>query len=725
MKNKSKWMRKSAAVLGICFVLNSHAETPSAAPTANAAQSDDNLQDIIVTAQRRSENLQDVPIAVTVLSAAQLQSAGIVNTAGLASVTPSLTFADANGFLEPRIRGIGNSAAGPGVENSVATYVDGVYIASAPATLLSLGGVNRVEVLDGPQGTLFGRNAVGGLIQIVTKDPEDHFSGNADVSYGDYQTSRANIYATGPLTQKAAADVALSIGHQGQGYGRNIDTGDSVYRTDVDASVRSKVIVRPDDLTTLKVAVDYSQTSTSDPAFSVANGTKPADYPTIETSSNPWDTDTDVNPIHRIKAGGVSLRIDRSLGPITLTDIAAYRQMHFFTEFDGDLTPTPAVIENYNQDDRQISEEFQIAPTESGNLHWIIGAYYLHLDSKYDPLELTIAALDGGHSHSISNQDSITKSIAGFAQATYEIVPATNLTLGIRYTQDDRSLAGNVAAVSPADVIKTTANDGTKSYGVPTWRAVLDHDFTGQLMSYLSYNRGYKSGGFNAQSPTAPAYNPEILDAYEIGMKSLWLDRKLRFNAAAYFYNYKDIQVNTFLGTLGVIYNGASARTYGLDVDFDYAITRQLKLTGGLDLLHDRFTSFPLAVIATELPNGSATLAPGSATGNRLPFAPDATARLGFDYTIPASIGNFDAVIEDLYNSGFYTQPDNVLHQEGFHMLNGSVTWSAPSGDYWLRLWANNIANSAVRESDVVSTVAQIVSFEPPRTFGATLGVKF
>ena len=212
-----------------------NATTPEAAVASSAdgtglvkgASDTDNggVGEIVVTAQRREERLQDVPVAITAVSAARLEAAGVASTQQLSFITPGLTATEVAGFAQPHIRGVGSSTNGPGLEQPVATYIDGVYIASAPSSLLTLNNVERVEVLKGPQGTLFGRNATGGLIQVITKDPRQEPSVSVNITEANYRDTVADAYVTGGLTDTLAADVAVRYEHQEDGWGRNLATG--------------------------------------------------------------------------------------------------------------------------------------------------------------------------------------------------------------------------------------------------------------------------------------------------------------------------------------------------------------------------------------------------------------------------------------------------------------------------------------------------------------------
>ena len=497
------------------------AAASAAHPTA-AAAGPATLGEIVVTAQRRSENLQNVPISVTAVSAAKLQAANIVSTADLAAVTPAITFSDVNGFLETRIRGIGNSSAGASIEDSVATYIDGVYIASATGSLLNLSNIQQVEVLDGPQGTLFGRNATGGLIQVITKDPRSTFSGNADFSYENYDTSRLNLYVTGPVFGPVDADLAVYASHQGDGYGTDLATDKPTYRTDRDIAARSKWMGRFDTGTTVRATFDFSDTSTSNPSLSPVPGLFSSFGPLpaateAQIVNNRYDTDTNNPVLHRLTAGGASVRVDQDAGPLVLTDIAAYRKTRFGQAFDADGLPAQIAEETFTQKDEEVSEELQIAPKHAGKLQWIAGFYYFHLDSAFDPLQILVGPAEAPST--VLRDHYLTESLAGYGQATYEVLPGTNLTGGFRYTYERRVQTGTTG------VAQASLGSNTLYTDAPTWRIALDHKFTSQTLGYISWNRGFKSGGFNSSVPTQPAYRPETLDDYEIGEKTTLFKR--------------------------------------------------------------------------------------------------------------------------------------------------------------------------------------------------------
>ena len=281
----------------------------SAADTASASNEDQGtLAEIVVIAQKRTENLQNVPIAISTVSGSQLAAVAANNITAIADMTPGLQMTTAQGSLAPHIRGVGSDI--PNVENSVALYLDGVYIASPSAALLSLNNIQQIETLKGPQGTLFGRNATGGALLVETRDPTESFSSNMDVSYGNFQTTMFNGYVAGGLAPGLAADIAMHVSHQGEGYGRNLETGSDMYQTNLDLALRSKWVWTPTDTDTVHLIFDFERRygSSATPDY-IPRGTYPSvlQYPPVTTPvPHPYDINTFLDPSDSLDSGGVS-----------------------------------------------------------------------------------------------------------------------------------------------------------------------------------------------------------------------------------------------------------------------------------------------------------------------------------------------------------------------------------------------------------------------------------
>ncbi|HKX78858.1 MAG TPA: TonB-dependent receptor [Novosphingobium sp.] len=701
----------------------------AAVGTAPDTEADQSSGDIIVTAQKRAENVQDVPIAITAVTSAQLGAAGVASTSDLTMVAPSLNVGSNAGYFLPRLRGVGNPTFGPGIENAVATFVDGVYVAAVPGTLLSLNSVERVEILKGPQGTLFGRNATGGVINVISKEPKAGFSGNADVSYANYDTWTGNFYVTGG-SDRFAADLAVRASTQGDGYGKLLPGRQDVNKVDSDIAARASFVFKPGDRTTIHFAADYADRRGDVPSFRHSSDELPLFGP--PTSGGPWDTNNSFRSHVDLKNSyGLTLRLNQDLGNVDFVSITGYRNVKFDLNFDYDLTPTPALNFTGNLNDKSFSQEFQFLSNNDSPLRWVAGLYYF-----WDKAGWFSEIVQAGPAiqppffttNVITNSSQKTRSFAAFGQATYDFGQGTSLTLGLRYTDDHRSVKGDTSAIVlggiPIGVIQ--AGDARKTFRKLTWRASLDHQFSRDIMAYASYNRGFKSGGFNATLLTDPPYDPEVLDAYEVGLKSELFDRRLRMNLAAFYYNYSNIQVRYFppTGQIGVK-NGASAKIYGLELDATALLTKRFRITGGLTWLDPHFGRFPNADSFVPTGVGGNAQIKVDATGNQIPFASKFTATLGGQYRAPLLGGELTADVNALYNSGFFTEVDEQRRQGSYVLVNASIGWAAPDEAYSVSIWGKNLTNEAVLLSKDGAVHATAVSYQPPRTYGVTLGIKF
>jgi outer membrane receptor protein involved in Fe transport len=307
------------------------------------------------------------------------------------------------------------------------------------------------------------------------------------------------------------------------------------------------------------------------------------------------------------------------------------------------------------------------------------------------------------------------------------VFEGTDLTAGARYTYERRSVSGSVETIPAIGEPQTVAgNPPNLTVTKPTWRLAIDHRFSPDVMVYVSENRGFKSGGFNLQSPLAPAYLPEKLDAYEMGAKMDLFNKTVRLNPSIFYYTYNNIQVTEFTPSGGSLYNGAEAALYGLDLDYAVVASQQFTLSGGLEYLHTRFTSFPNAVLSTPRPHGGYLQVSGNAAGNQLPQAPKFTASLTGDYRLMRTrIGAFDLSGTYEYNNGYFTEPDNRLRQPNYNMVGASVKWTSRDERYAVRLWGKNLANEVVATQILTATQVVGQGLFPPRTYGITCDVKF
>lgn len=682
------------------------------------------LEDIIVTAQKRSENLQDVPIAVSSLKATQLEAVGVSSVVDLRVAIPALNSTNTIGYFTSTIRGVGSFSFGPGIESPIALYVDGVYIAAPQASTLSLNNIASIEVLKGPQGTLFGRNATGGLIQVTTATPSQERQGRFSLSYGNYETVTAAGYVAGGVGEGLAGDLAVYYKTQGNGFGKNITTGSDVNKVDHEFSMRSKWVWDAHDGTTVTLIGDYSDVKDSQSTFSNFPGKLSGFIPGRIAPDLGYNSESDFDTLHQGWGAGGSLRIDQDIGTVRLSSITAYRKSRYDFREDLDFTSQPLTYLDQIQRDRQFSQELQVSSTEKGPLQWTAGLYYFNLKSSLDPFILSRANIDGTYLSLENTQKA--ESSAVYGQATYEVATNTRLTLGGRFTKERRQEKNaqlDLTIVPIAMTIPISFPDRKVNFSKFTWRISLDHRFSDGVLAYASYNRGFKSGGYNTFDPGFAPFRPETLDAYELGLKTELLDRRLRMNVAGFYYDYSDIQVPKIGVAAADIVNGATARIYGLDADITAVISNALSLTGGVGWISPKFRSFPNCPTASA--QGGTPLIEAPCDGNQIPFASKLTFSLAANYTVPLAGGELQATGNVYYNSGVFFEPDNFLKQDRYALLGGALKWKSAEG-LSVGIFGKNLTDRRVIAFAATQGGGnQTVSYSEPRTYGVTLGYEF
>lgn len=718
-----------------------------AAPTLAQEQSTTaGIADIIVTAQKRAENQQDVPIAITAVSASTLEKVGITDTSDLKNVAPSLNFSTAvGGFGLPRIRGVGSTGTGPGVENPVATYIDGVYVSSPIGALTNLNDIEQVAVLKGPQGTLFGRNATGGLIQITTKKPSDTPTANVRIGYGNYQTMTASAYVSGGLTDGLSASIAAKYENRDKGFGTNVATGNDIL-TQRSFSVRGKLLWELSDATTVQLTGDYSTVEGVNPAFRPIS----KNVRGLFAGGGQRDIDSDFDPWLDSRQYGGSIDISHDFGGVSVKSVSAYRKMRLYVKFDPDGTTesdwvgipganTPPLgfahgfqIEN-TQIDEQFTQELQLLSDDDGAVTWVLGGFYMWSKGRFDPSRSRTAFSNLFSRYTDVTASQTLNSLAAFAQGTYHIGKATNLTAGIRYTHDKREADGirvTYAADGVPLAVQTPPQGVVESYADTfpkmTWRLSLDHRFSPQVMAYASYNRGFRSaayvvGNFGlATSITNKVLKPEVVDAYEVGLKTDLLDRRLRFNISGYYYDQKNVQVMQIQNGIQNVYNADGAKIYGVDADFIVQPFEHFSITGGVNWTHARYMNFTNAQITTPNTAGGNMLSTGDASGKRLQNVPDWTLSTGASY----DIGPVTISANYYHNDGWAADPDNRVRQSAYDVIDGSINWQVGGGAS-ISIWGKNLTNSFYFQQLGASNFADNGVQASPRTYGMTLGFNF
>ena len=693
-------------------------EAPGAAAPAEEAAVEG---EILVTANRRLERPRDVPVTISVFSGEELANKGIESIADIGAVTPGVQFNTIVGYAVPFIRGVGSTSTGPGFENPIAVYIDGVYIAGQGASLLSLANIEAIEVDKGPQGTLFGRNATGGAIQIRTLTPSFEFKGNASVGYGNYNDVTASGYVTGGLSDSLAADLAVSFRHQGDGYGTNLTTGNDFERAD-EFVARGKLLFKPTDATEITLAADYAKTI-GRPALLPYPGSKPTgNRPPAAYRRDGYGAD----PRSEVKQWGVALNIRQELGPVDLISITAYRQGDFHSIFANTFTDDPAATFQIDtiEPHRQFSQELQLQSNGTGPFSWTLGAYYFRERASLGEPTFFTGGSMGGLLNAIDVPDSTISSPAVFGQATWEILPGTKLTGGLRYTWERKRLVfQNFITFPGGDPIQTVDSDQAETFRRATWRLALTHELNDEMTVFASYNRGFKSGGFNTAAGNT--FAPEQVDAYEGGLKAEIFGRKLRFNVSGFYYDYSNMQVTSYpLGVLQVT-NGGKSEIYGVDVDFAAPITPEFTMSGGFEALHVQFTRFENAPQTIPQPGGGNIQVGGlDASGNDLPKAPKVSFNAGATYEKQLDAGTLKANILWSYNDGWFADADNRLTQANYTLLNASLGFELNNG-VGIRAWGKNLTDTNYGTVISALTTSDYIQYAPPRTYGVTLSYKF
>lgn len=727
-----------ALALGLPSAALAQGQSDAAASVeAEAPKDSGGVEEIIVTAQKREERSLTVPIAISALSSRALETQGVTSTATLAASVPGLQINRSLNSATPFLRGVGNPSGAVGEEGATAIYIDGVYNPNQYANLFEFNNIERIEVLKGPQGTLFGRNSAAGAILVTTKAPSHKFGMNAFTGYGNFNTFSGGAYVTGGLTDNLAANLAVQFRDQQDGWGKNLTTGGdnglSRYW-----SARGKLLWNVSARTTVTLAGDYYRQKESLVGHPIVKNIFGYSDPGFWNSLNNLNNSTDLENY------GASLRVEHEADPFRIISMTGYRHTKSVGYFDFDASPlslvafTPLVPK-----DESISQEFQLTSNPGSSIKWVAGVFLYYDKAGYYPFMqqgLGTPATSGGF---VKREDAqTTNSYAGFAQATVPVIRNTNLTLGVRYSLDDRSLEYTQTSSSAA------LNVGTRgpikvSYPKTTFRVSLDHQFNRDFMVYASFNTGFKSGLFNLNTPTDPAVHPETITAYEAGFKAKVLDGRLQLEGAGFHYDFSDIQLRRVLTGGGTqLLNAASARINGLDLSLQAVPVDNLNLNASLSLLDTKFTSFPNAPATVPLPatalaggvcptssSGPATggnlVCIVDATGNHLTQAPPVSANFGASYSFDLAGGTMMLSGAYSYTSSFNWEADNRLKEPEHHIVRASIGWKAPDDRWQIRFWGQNLTNE--KRTSLTSSNGSGDTSVPaePRTYGVTVSVKF
>ena len=705
--------------------------------------------EIVVTAQRREERLSDVPIAVTALGNDQLQQNVIVSTQDLTLAVPGLQWARSTNFNQPTIRGIGSRNASSGDEPNVASFLDGVYLPDMTGTLFELSNIERVEVLRGPQSTLFGRNATGGAVNLVTRAPSWRLRGNISASYGEFDYYKIGGYVSGPLVDDVLAVSITAVHYGDDGYIRNIFTG----RTQGDSggtAIRGRLLLQATPELGFQLNGLYSrsrntvlqsqyalggntQARTSIPGGPTAPILNPGNIPANQIiADQPFTTATPDDPTARTTQKIGDFRAIWDFDFATLTGLVAFGSTTTRNENWTDNSPIALSNVQYNSLNDFRYQELLLTSNSGSNARfsWLLGLNGFQSDAAFDPLLSTGRSATTGAplpTTTVYGQD--TRAFAAFGEATWQAIDNLFLTGGLRYNRDRKNAFNERAGVTIT---------GTDVFENLSPRAVVRYQFADSSNVYASYTRGFKSGTFNAVAAAGtrlPA-GPEVVDAYELGVKARLLPG-VRLEAAAFYYDYQDLQVSTPVVIDGVsattVQNAGSARIRGIEASLVAAVTRNFQINASLSLLDTEIRDFDNASVQvprTDLA-GNPTLTGNlnvvtDVSGNRLIRAPNYTFSIGATYTTPLFGGELTANASAFFSGRYYFDLTNRLSQPAYEVVNASVTWRAqPDRGLYLSVFGQNLTNQIYSSGFIISSFIDAAQANKPRWFGGTIGFDF
>jgi iron complex outermembrane recepter protein len=700
------------------------------------------LEEIVVTAQRRAEVLQKVPLAITAFGTEEIRQSRMYGLNDIAIRTPGFNLGD----FSPEspnltLRGIGSTDRDAGSDRSVVVFVDETYIGRAGASTFDLFDLERVEVLHGPQGTLYGKNVVGGAVNIITRKPERETDAYIETGLGNYSLIETRGMFNAPLNDKLATRFAISTRDR-DGFQTNAVTGNDVDTAD-NASARAHLRFEPNSDTDLLLTAEYAR----DRIFGVSRKVSPAGPFTTSLGfvPDPNPRTVELNDDGKFDRDAYSLigRLDRTTGFGELTILSAYRDVssHVIQDvvaiplessFDDQGRPRGFLsIDDTTEDYRIFSQEVRVASPIGDSPHsWVVGAYYS--DERTERVSVRERSLLAVTSLPKFDQGNDTRNYAIFGQATYALTPRLNLTLGGRYTRDSKDFrlavsdesGGTADTLNPAtEEFDITADDSWTAF---TSRLALDFALTDDVMLYASASRGFKGGGFQGFAPDAASaqisFDPEYAWNYETGLRSQWLDRRLIFNVTAFFVDYTDLQFRQRVLTVPgdeasavvIILNASDAEILGIESAVSVRPLDNLELSASYAYLDTEITSF-----RQDIPD------PPDIVGNRLALAPKNSYVLSAKYGIPLQGGAWVNLRADYKYKGqhyFEVEQWEAGNEGGYGLLDGRVSFFSPDESWEVALWGRNLTDKVYRsqvQSGVNGTIG-ISRFGDPRTYGVS-----
>jgi len=837
-----------ASVLGVALAMGVVVAPAKAQDAAVTAGSGNQVEEIVVTAQRREQSLQDVPIVVTSVNAQLLQDAGVRDIKDLTVLTPGLmvTSTSNESITTARIRGVGTVGDNPGLESSVGVLIDGVYRPRNGVGFGDLGETQRIEVLKGPQGTLFGKNTSAGVINVLTKPPSFEFGATGEATIGNYDHYGFSGSVTGPLSETLAARLYVAT-RKRDGF-QSVRTGGGPRQADDNNqnfyTGRAQILWKPSDSFSARFIADYSKRN-EDCCLggNIVNGllspvvsgvaTLTGRAPALQIPLNPDNRVTYANrgTKQELEDKGFQAELNWRSGSMTLTSVTAVREWSTINGQDIDYTTLDLLYRepdgSYGRQFNQFSQEFRLAG-ETDNLNWLVGGFYakerlksgeqqiqgtqleIYLDQMIRGLSgpgtptqtgglaaITGRPLGTNAPPGVSQDDRFKQTsdaYAAFANVSFKVTEAFELTGGLRYTSERKDLdsyyrnarggfglngtnpcsplAINTAAVLGGSLAAPNVNlarlyagyfcrgavdpaynnlvtNQTKKENKFSGTVKAAYRFNPDLMTYVSYARGYKGGGFNlervriatvATNPSGiglpnldTSFAPEFVDSYEIGAKTSWFGRSLLFNAALFYQRYENYQLNAFDGVAFTVTTIPKVVSRGVDADIIWRTPlRGLALQGGVTYAETQYADQRPAGPSFALPSAANPTGGGlyRLPGTRISFAPLWSASLAatFEHDMGPVVfrANLTGKYMSSYNTGSDLLPSKV--QGELTVLNGRLGLSSPDERWTVEVWGQNLLDTTYYQVafDGPLQAGQVNAFlGAPRTYGATLRFKY
>lgn len=723
------------------------AAEPRAAQVSSAPQTP-RLESVLVTAERREDSAQKVPVPISVLSGRSIDDSNAGHSATqVTRFIPNTSSATIDN-QRPRwwIRGIGTGDQRANTVSPVGIYLDDVYLNNVDATSFPLFDLERVEVLKGPQGTLWGKNTTAGAINFISRKPNfNNNEGYLKLDAGS-QNNRTLEGAGGTVLVDDKVAARVSLRHNQRDGLADVNTVGGRSGDTQDDALRLQVAVNFSDTLDGNFNVHYRKFdshgngldgSTAGVLARGANGTNAYGFAPRLSRTN---VDYNVKGRDELEHYGASGTLNWQLGDLTLTSISAFENVTRTIRGDSDYTPQDLARGYRDLHSRQWSQEIRLASPREQTLSWVTGLHYFNEQLDYNESR---AAVDGTYVTPYFNSTETEQgnnSVAVFGSTTWQVSEPLSVTTGVRWTREtkdidlDRIAATGSAVFSDSHwwsrnsvsspLAVTAVQDERKTWNDFTWDVTPEYQLSDNARVYFRYAKGFRSGGFNTGATTQGTVStvaPEYLSAYELGLKSEWFDNRLNLNASVFYYDYKDIQLNAVVGTstgsLSTLTNGASGKVRGAELEIEALPMEGLHLQAGIGLLHTEFTDYR---------SGS-----DDYSGNRFVRAPSVSATFGIEYRYPLQVGGYLIPQTDWsYRSRQYyfanNQTDPVLGEGAYALGNASLSWASQDEKLRVSLYSQNITDRKYVNHSLPTTYGgNAIFFGEPRTFGLSVTTRW